>query len=256
MTLDELQRAQLLLIEDDPEWQAILLSTVTRYGPIDITTLTEYEEADQFIASRELKEFDAAIVDVRLRKQIYDQGGLAILDLLKERRPDIPVLVLTAYSRDYPGLRGVTERYRNVYTYDKNVFVEGSDEILHVLLSSLPPQIGDEALPPRHTALSGPKAQKSDKSSRNTPLREIGVGIVAVLFILTSSIATLVLLEKFSDYPRQSNVVFSVVVLALLCVILRVFKPAIVREAISAYRELTGQGTKAEPNKAIDSDKK
>jgi len=171
--------------------------------------------------------------------------GLALLDIAKSKRPSIPALVLTAYAYDYPGLRDVTTRYRDVLTYDKDIFVSNHDSVLGALFSKLPPQIGDQTSVPR-------APYYIDKNVSGLPsrqLHEVYVGAIVVCFVLISAVLVLLLFEAFSAYSFQLNVLFSVVVVALLCVLLRVFKPDIVEKAVDLYKKLASGQPNAQGKK-------
>ena len=252
------ERFRLLIIEDEGEWQREIASILKRHCPCDIVVLSDYREADVFVTSCQLDSFDAAVIDVKLRKQIYDQGGLAILDLLKERRRDIPVLMLTAYSYDYPGLTDVTKRYIRVLTYDKDVFVSQPDKILNILLADLPPEIdASEAKRARHRFLKEPHS--GEDMEGHGPLREIWIGAIVVGFILTAVVLFLLISNRFPNYAVQLNVVFGLLVVALICVLLRVFRPDFVSQAVRLYKDFILSGkpsthpdgvTKGKPDKS------
>lgn len=144
MKSSEKNQLYVLAIEDEPSWRIRLSDIFNAYGQCRISFLGSFEEAEEFLSSADLEIFDAVVVDVRLREQIYDQGGLALLDVLKQRQPGMPVLVLTAYAYDYPGLRETTNRYSRVFTYDKGILLQNSDKILDLLFLEAPAQIGDQ----------------------------------------------------------------------------------------------------------------
>jgi len=235
--LPDKKQPKILVIEDEYEWQQEISSILNRHQPCDIVMLGEYRQADDFVTSQDLDSFDAAIIDVRLRKQIYDQGGLAILDLVKQRRRDIPILILTAYSYDYPGLTAVTERYNRILTYDKEVFKTQPENILDALLVELPPEIGRNVSRRQYRA-SDHSLPSTDAESHG-PLREVLTGCLVVGFFLVAIVLFLLISNRFPDHSTQLNVIFSLLVVALICVLLRIFKPDIVSQAIRLYKDLT-----------------
>ena len=89
---------KVLLIEDECEWVDKISGYLAGNYSCNIKTLYTYNEADYYLSKENIKKYHAAIIDVRMREQIYDQGGLALLDILKKREPELPTLVLTSYT--------------------------------------------------------------------------------------------------------------------------------------------------------------
>jgi CheY-like chemotaxis protein len=240
--------AKILLIEDEQQWADKISEVLHGFRSSEVQLLSSYDAAERFLDAEDLQRFDAIVVDVRMREQVYDQGGLALLDIAKSKRPGLPALVLTAYAYDYPGLRDVTTRYRDVLTYDKDVFVSNHESVLAALFSKLPPQIGDaKSVEPTPCPRNRPKSRV--EAGR---LHEVMIGVVVVAFVLITAVLVLLLFEGFSAYSFQLNVLFSVVVVALLCVLLRVFTPDIVEKAVALYGRLTSR--QASPDAEVDSD--
>jgi len=123
-----------LLVENEPEWEARLSGVLRAHGFEAAVVLQSFTEAERELQRLDLLPFAFAVVDVRMRRQLFDQGGLALLDLLKSRRPALPVLVLSAYFDDYPGLQRVTGRYRRVVLAEKEAFVTAPGPTLDALL--------------------------------------------------------------------------------------------------------------------------
>jgi hypothetical protein len=128
-----------LLIENEPSWESRLLAVLREQGITEVRVLRTYAEAERELRDLDLLPFAFAVVDVRMRKQLFDQGGLALLHLLKSRRPALPVLVLSAYFDDYPGLKKVTSRYTRVLTCEKENFANSSGSVLEHLLGKSTP---------------------------------------------------------------------------------------------------------------------
>ena len=152
---------EVLIIENEEFWIEKLSDVFKKFNSSEVFILNEYNEAENFLSSKDLSKYDAIVIDVKMREQIYDQGGLALFDIVKQNFPDIPILILTAYSYDYPGLRKITDRYKKVLLYDKDVFVNSSDKILEALFGNLPPQIGDNYLPEERYMNPGLKPKKN-----------------------------------------------------------------------------------------------
>ena len=227
-----------LIVDDEKEWLTKLSSVVSGHTHCEIVQLDSYEEADKYVTSHDVTELTAAVIDVRLRKQIYDQGGLTVLSLLKDRNRELPTLVLTAYSYDYPGLRDIVQRYPAVYAYDKEVFEEQSQPILDALFADLPPQIGDSRTPPKNTTTSGRTNSGVPPDDGTSVWREIGTGGLVIGLILAATSLFFILSNRFTGFSWQLNVVFAVVIVSLIAVLLRIFKPDIVTQAVSIYKDL------------------
>ena len=155
------EHKEVLIIENEEYWIEKLSEVFKKFNSSEVFILKEYNEAENFLSSKDLSKYDAIVIDVKLREQIYDQAGLALLDIVKQNSPDIPTLILTAYSYDYPGLRRTTDRYEKVLVYDKDIFVNNSKRILDALFSNLPPQIGDNYLPGERYMDSSAKPKKN-----------------------------------------------------------------------------------------------
>jgi CheY-like chemotaxis protein len=237
-------RGRLILVEDEDSWVAQIAPILEAFTGGEAKVFRTYDEAARFLDGPELAAYSGAIVDVRLREPIYDQGGLALLDIIKARHPSMPVVVMTAYSDDYPGLRKVTSRYSDVLVYDKAVFLENSDTVLGHLLSELPPQIGD-SLPEGPAPRSEAQSPSRTMAPQTSTIREIIDGTAIVVFVLAAAGGVLGLFHVFSNYPFQLNVVFSLVVVVLLCVLIRIFRPDVVLRAVGIYRQLTGKSDNA-----------
>lgn len=232
------KKPKVLVVEDEEDWQRQITSILHHHCPCDVVLLDDYGKADQFVTAQDLSGFDAAVIDVRLRKQVYDQGGLTILDLLKQRRREIPVLILTAYSYDYPGLTGVTQRYPRVLTYDKEVFKNHPAKILEILLADLPPEIGTTVsrVGPEHAPRDILSASNSGSQS---PWREVLTGSLVVSFVLGAVVLFFYISNRFPEHALKLNVIFGLVVIALFSVFIRIFKPDIVSQALRFYKDLT-----------------
>lgn len=233
-------KIKILIVDDEAPWLLRLSSVVSNYVSCETVLLDSYEAADRYVTSGDLTTFSAAIIDIRLRKQIYDQGGLTILDLIKDRHKGLPVLLLTAYSYDYPGLRETAQRYQGVLTYDKDTFGNHPESILTALLTKLPPQIGD------HKMQQQPHA--SARSVHNTGTtepnvwREVLAGGLIVGFVLSTALFFFMLANRFASFSWQLDVLFAVLMVVLLAVLLRLFKPSVVHEAVKIYKDLFSMG--------------
>ena len=116
-----------LLVENEPEWESRLTTTLSSCGISSVKTIRSFNEAEKNLRRLDLIPFSFVIIDVRLRKQLFDQGGLALLDVIKDRRPSLPVLLLSAYFDDYPGIETLIRRYKRVTALDKDTFLQKSD---------------------------------------------------------------------------------------------------------------------------------
>jgi CheY-like chemotaxis protein len=233
------QQPRIIIVDDEEEWRSKLSKIVADHVPCEILTFASFESADRYITINDMTTISAALLDIRLRKQIFDQGGLALLSLIKERNEAMPVLVLTAYSYDYPGLREITKRFPSVLTYDKEVFEDQPKPILDSLLAILPPQIGDGVMKKKRLdATSAPDVDTLPPKQTRVAFGEIIAGALVVGFVLGAALLFFLLSSRFTEFSRQLNVVFSVLMVALIAVLIRVFKPAVITQSVSVYKDL------------------
>ncbi len=120
-------RPSVFLVENELEWENRLTSSLSASGIDSVTTIQSFNEAEKIFRKIDLIPISFAIIDVRLRRQLFDQSGLALLDIIKSRRPNLPVLMLSAYSDDYPGIESVVKRYKRVAVLDKEEFLGESE---------------------------------------------------------------------------------------------------------------------------------
>jgi CheY-like chemotaxis protein len=232
---------EVLLVENEERWQISITAALKRAGVRDVVCYTTYTEADRELKTIDLDRFQFAILDVRLRKQLFDQAGLALLHRVKARAPLLPVLVLTAYSDDYPGIEKVTTRYSKVMAYDKDVFLNSPGPILDALLREVPPQLGQ---PPAPVGWRGGTPQagglapvESPPSGSNTTVIS---GVLCVILILLAGLGCFVLMEKFSQFSVQGNVLFALIVVCLMSVLLIVFGRRTVEAALRSTKDWLG----------------
>src|SRR3954463_13126367 len=81
---------RLLLVEDDPAVRRSLAETLTEEG-LDVHAT---ESAEQALSALESVRPDVVLSDIRMA----GMDGVELLTLLKERRPDVDVLLMTAYD--------------------------------------------------------------------------------------------------------------------------------------------------------------
>jgi CheY-like chemotaxis protein len=230
---------KVLVVDDENEWLTKLSAILLQHKTCAVVALGTYESADAYITSEDSDGLSAALIDVRLRRQIYDQGGLTLLNLLKERYRELPVLVLTAYSYDYPGLRDITQRYPSVLTYDKEVFEKEPGPILTALFAKLPAQIGDGEARSQSRWVPRQLPESAARSSGATSVgRDVAAGALIVVFLLLAALLFFLLADSFTGYSWHLNVIFAVMTVALIAVLLRVFKPEVVKQAVAIYREV------------------
>jgi CheY-like chemotaxis protein len=214
---------KILLIENEPAWIARLQSALSDAGFNDVVTCQSYANAEREIPKLRLEDFAFALVDVRMRRPVFDQGGLALLDVLKSIAPSLPVVMLTAYAHDYPALQQNTSRYRHVLAYEKEVFLESRSAIIAALLQPLPAQLGES--PPFESVNTAPAShvQATAHSGVVRGLSHIFIGACCIVFVLGSGLATFILLDRFSQFSKQGNVIFGLVVICVMAVLIAVF---------------------------------
>ena len=78
-------------------------------------------------------------------------------------------------------------------------------------------------------------ARSSDATSVG---REVAAGALIVVFLLLAALLFFLLADYFTGYSWHLNVIFAVMTIALIAVLLRVFKPEVVKQAVAIYREV------------------
>lgn len=238
------QNYKILVIDDETEWQSKISGILKNIYPCEIKVIGTYNAADNFVTSQKLDVFDAIIVDIKLREQIYDQGGLAILNLIKATCKNIPVLILTAYSYDYPGLREIVERYPSVLAYDKEIFVRDARKIMEFLLTKLPPQIGYTKTVVRVRSDDSINGKKLKTTSSIILSNEFKAGIILIFVIFSVTVSFFSISTIFPEFSWQLNIVFAILVVTMLSILLSIFKIKIVKEAVKIYQGFLGKAKK------------
>ena len=237
--MNKSKKLKILIIENEKRWQEELSKLLSDYCPCNIKVIGKFEEADHYISISDLQDYKAIVIDVRIREQIYDQGGLALLDVIREKNKTIPILVLTAYAFDYPSLRDVTKRYSSVYAYEKDIFKINSKNILDILLANLPPQIGDiPPIPYKKIPLGIMGSSRIIDKDLNLTMKIIFIGIISIIFILLATLLFLVVLKAYPNNSWQLNIIFSVILLVILSVIIKIFNFSIVNQAIGILKRI------------------
>lgn len=84
--------AQILIVEDDPDWLEIYQMELED-GDYAIATARSVKDASAQIRTQS---FDVVITDLRLIGD--DMGGMSILHFIRQERPDVQVILFTAYG--------------------------------------------------------------------------------------------------------------------------------------------------------------
>lgn len=85
---------RLLLVDDDVEYAEILAEALTRRG-CRVTCAHTVAEALTLAAQQP---FDDAVLDLRLANEATPGNGLSLIAPLRERHPEIRILLLTGYA--------------------------------------------------------------------------------------------------------------------------------------------------------------
>jgi DNA-binding NtrC family response regulator len=92
---------RILIVDDDPALLEALPETVRlRIGPIDIDTCDSATAAVQRI---EASDYDAIVTDIKMP----GMDGLALLSVIREKRPATPTLLITGHGEGDLGLRAL-----------------------------------------------------------------------------------------------------------------------------------------------------
>jgi DNA-binding NtrC family response regulator len=92
---------RILIVDDDPALLEALPEAVRlRIGPIDVETCDSAIAAAERIEARD---YDAIVTDIKMP----GMDGLALLSLIRERRPETPTLLITGHGEGDLGLRAL-----------------------------------------------------------------------------------------------------------------------------------------------------
>jgi DNA-binding NtrC family response regulator len=83
-------RSQILVVEDDSEMRSLLADELSDEG-YEVIQAEDGAEAALMVVRNH---FDLVITDMKMPKM----GGLALLPVVKEACPDVPVIVITAFA--------------------------------------------------------------------------------------------------------------------------------------------------------------
>jgi DNA-binding NtrC family response regulator len=84
---------RVLIVDDDKEFVESLARALG--GGFEIDRVYSFEGAERVF---EPFKFDVVLLDIRLSEQPKNRQGLELLKKIKEQNPDLPVLIMTAYS--------------------------------------------------------------------------------------------------------------------------------------------------------------
>ncbi len=82
--------ARLLIVEDDPEMRDLLRKVLEKEG-YQVSVAADSREAT---ASLSRIPFDLVVTDMLMP----DDGGLELLQVIREARPSLPVIIITAFG--------------------------------------------------------------------------------------------------------------------------------------------------------------
>lgn len=90
---------RVLLVEDEPELASMLRTTLEKHGYVvdHAATVAVAEEAIELI------EHDVALLD----RQLTDGDGITLLKLIRRRRPNLPVIVISALGKPADRVEGL-----------------------------------------------------------------------------------------------------------------------------------------------------
>ncbi|MSU37329.1 MAG: response regulator [Pedosphaera sp.] len=221
---------KVILIENEEHWIETLSAALAEAGFSDILVLKSYTKAEEELTRIVPNECTLALIDVRMRRQLFDQGGLALLDQLRTKAPLLPVIMLTAYAQDYPGLTAAISRYNGVLAYEKDDFLASRDKIIQAVLNPLPPQVGESST--RTSVSRPPLIATANLSQTKGKLAEVLVGLTCIVLILGTGVLVSWFLTRVSLFPNVANVFVGLVTVCLMAVLVRVYGKDTVEFAI------------------------
>jgi len=208
---------RILLVDDEEYWLKALRTVVEGAVCAEVTCIDSYEEAAALIETEAVFSFSLAIIDVRLREPIFDQGGLGLVDTLRHRTSSVPVLLLTAYEEDYPNIRAITDRYPQVLIHGKNHFMRNVEATLAALLAQLPARTAPRAPSPRIEI----PLHESTKPVGEARVLGFALGVVAL--VLGACLGLFWILEQYAPTPTIANIFSGIIALALLGTLAHVY---------------------------------
>ncbi len=115
---------KVLIVDDEPVVREVLRTVLTRAG---------YETGEAATAAEGLALFaDPAVDLVLLDLMLPDRPGLSILPEMREKRPDVPVVVVTAYSSVESAIAAMKE---GAFHYVPKPF--RNEEVVHLVAQAL-----------------------------------------------------------------------------------------------------------------------
>ncbi|MDQ7909842.1 response regulator [Phytohabitans sp. ZYX-F-186] len=111
------RQRRLLIVEDEINVAKMLASILYDYHT---TIAVSLEEAMQ-VLTEQLAEFDGALIDLHLTERRMDSAGLEVLSYIRDRRPDLPRLLITASPPS-----GSLEQLRRTYGI-MDALIKGAD---------------------------------------------------------------------------------------------------------------------------------
>lgn len=90
MTEAESEPVTILVVDDDPAMRALLRDWLEREG----FHVIDEPSAERLLAAAQTARFDALILD----KEMPGTGGLDVLPAFRRLRPDVPVILITAFG--------------------------------------------------------------------------------------------------------------------------------------------------------------
>ena len=92
---------RILIVDDDPALLEALPEAIRlRIGPIHVDTC---DSADAAVERIETSDYDAIITDIKMP----GMDGLALLTVIKEKRPATPTLLITGHGEEDLGRRAI-----------------------------------------------------------------------------------------------------------------------------------------------------
>jgi CheY-like chemotaxis protein len=200
-------RMNVLIVEDEELHRRRFAEVMNEYSDCKIKFLDGFEDACRFIDVECIDSFDVILIDLRLRPQAFDQSGLTILDMIRRKSMTVPIILLSQYAYDHPGVERISKRYPAVSFCEKDDFFERSKHVLHSVLSKNLKNLGK--LPQVDFVIVTALEEERDAMLRQLPtFKQIAPLQDDVRFYYSSSVTTAQADGRTIDY--------SVIVLCLL----------------------------------------
>ncbi len=229
ISLDK-NKKRILVVEDEIVW-ANRIKHILQNSGYSVHVANDYKTAIDLIESQP---FNFATIDLNLDANTLDVSkshGLKLLDILNESTNyPIPVMVITGFSEGFNKVN-IDKNYPNIHIMPKNHF--DKDELKRFVTDTV------ESINEINKNKIETKSKKQNEDNFDKLRLEFISGSVLLALILITSFLYFLLSNAFPNYSIQLNIVFSIIIITLLSILIKVFKPNTVKQAFKIFKFLS-----------------